>query len=67
LGTRYYGLLSRRGFSNVEEVEATPDSGLLALRNAGVKFIDAVRTAIADLGLGELASTRIAAPSTPED
>jgi hypothetical protein len=67
LGTRYYGLLSRNGFSNVEEVEATPDSGLLALRNAGAKFIDAVRTAIADLGLGELADTRIVAPSTPED
>lgn len=67
LTTRYYGLLSGNGFSNVEEVEATPDSGLLALRNAGAKFIDAVRTAIADLGLGDLADIRITAPATPED
>jgi hypothetical protein len=51
----------------VEEVEATPDSGLLAFRNAGAKFIEAVRTAIADLGLSELADTHITAPSTPEE
>lgn len=64
LTTRYYGLLSRGGFSSVEEVEATPDSGLLALRGAGAKFLDAVRTAIADLGLGDLADLLVAAPAT---
>ena len=44
LATRYYGILSRNGFSTVEEVEATPDIGLLALRGAGAKFLDAVHT-----------------------
>lgn len=66
LTTRYYGLLSRGGFSSVEEVEATPDSGLLDVRGAGPKFLDAVRTAIADLGLGDLADLPVAAPSTAD-
>lgn len=67
LTTRYHGILSRNGFSTVEEVEATPDIGLLALRGAGAKFLDAVHTAVADLGLGELAATRVAAPSPAEE
>jgi hypothetical protein len=66
LTTRYYGLLSRGGFSNVEEVEATPDPGLPALRGAGAKFLDVVRTAIADLDLGDLADLPVAAPSTAD-
>jgi hypothetical protein len=37
--------------------------GLLELRGAGAKFVEAVRTAVADLGLGELADLSIAAPS----
>jgi hypothetical protein len=63
LTTRYYGILSRNGFSTAKEVEATPDVGLLALNGAGIKFIDAVHTAIADLGLGELADLPVAVPS----
>jgi hypothetical protein len=63
LTTRYYGILSRNGFSTVEEVEATPDVGLLALNGAGAKFIDAIHTAIADLGLGEVADLPVATPS----
>jgi hypothetical protein len=63
LTTRYYGILSRNGFSTVEEVEATPDVNLLALNGAGVKFIDAIHTAIADLGLGDIADLPVTTPS----
>ena len=43
--SRYYGLLHRSDFATVEEVAATPDAGLLAIRNAGPKFLAAVRHA----------------------
>ena len=46
LPTRCYGLLTRAGFGSVEEIEATPDGGLLRLRGAGPKFLRAVRAAM---------------------
>lgn len=67
LTTRYYGVLSRNDFLTVEEVDATPDAGLIDLHGAGRKFITAVRTAIADLSLGQLADLSINAPSPAED
>lgn len=66
LTTRFYGILTRHRYSTVEEVEATPEAGLFALGGAGVKFIDAVHTAIADLGLGEIADLPITTPSTAD-
>lgn len=47
--TRTYRVLSRYGYSTVEEVEATPDAGLRRLHGAGAAFIAGVRAAIADL------------------
>jgi hypothetical protein len=37
----------RNDFATVEEIAATPDTGLLAFRNAGPKFLAAVRHASA--------------------
>ena len=51
--TRTYRVLSRYGYSTVEEVEATPDAGLRRMHGAGDKFIAGVRAAIADLELAD--------------
>ncbi len=50
---RFYNLLDREGFTNVEEVAATPDECLLELRNSGPKLIAAVRAVISELGQAE--------------
>jgi Sigma-70, region 4 len=55
---RFYNLLDREGFAFVEEVAATPDGCLLALRNSGTKLIAAVRQVLADRGFS-------GAPDTP--
>ena len=47
---RFYNLLDRQGFTYVEEVAASPDEGLLELRNIGPRMITAVRAVISELG-----------------
>lgn len=64
LTNRYYGLLERNGFTTVEEVEATPESGLAGLRSAGPKFLIAVSNGLAQLGP---AGASLTAPAPPEE
>lgn len=66
LPTRCYGLLTRAGFGSVEEIEATPDSGLLRLRGAGPKFLAAVRAALAELAPAEVAPVTVAGPAAAD-
>lgn len=47
---RFYTILDRHGFADVEEVAATPDACLLELRNSGPRMIAAVRAVISELG-----------------
>ncbi|MDQ3153599.1 MAG: hypothetical protein M3R63_18435 [Actinomycetota bacterium] len=47
LGHRVYKLLSREGFSTLEELAAAPDEGLTELRNLGAKALDAIHQAVA--------------------
>lgn len=51
LSTRDYRLLAREGFTTVEDVVETPDKALLDLRNAGRKFLAAVRAATAQVAI----------------
>jgi hypothetical protein len=47
LGHRAYKLLTREGFTTLEELAATPDEALLKLRNLGPKALDAIHQAVA--------------------
>lgn len=47
LGHRTYNLLTREGFSTLEELAATPDEALLELRNLGPKSLDAIHHVVA--------------------
>ena len=46
LGHRAYNLLTREGFTTIEELAATPDAGLLDLRNLGAKSLTAIHDAV---------------------
>src|SRR6185437_14950818 len=46
---RFYNLLDRAGFRSVEEVAATPDEALLAIRNVGRRLVDTLREILRDL------------------
>lgn len=48
LGHRAYHVLCRAGFETIEEVAATPDDGLLELRNLGTKSLAAIHAAVAE-------------------
>ncbi|WP_329243067.1 hypothetical protein OG417_45255 [Actinoallomurus sp. NBC_01490] len=58
LESRYYNLLDRHGFTSVEEATATPDAGLLQLRNAGPRFVEALRAIVAEPDTRKMAVTR---------
>lgn len=47
LGHRAYHLLTREGFTTLEELAASPDEALLELRNLGTKSLDAIHHAVA--------------------
>lgn len=58
---RYYNVLRRSGFTNVEELAATPDTCLLNLPQSGPKMVTAIRQVLRDHGPG---SPKIAHPVT---
>jgi hypothetical protein len=64
LDVRFYNLLSRNGFTTVEEAAAASDEGLLQLRNVGPKFIAALR---AITGTPEERQLAITCPTTGEE
>lgn len=67
LPTRCYGLLTRAGFGSLEELEATPDSGLLRLRGAGPKFLRAVRAAMDEAAPGGRPAVPVVDPVGTEE
>lgn len=58
LESRYYNLLDRHGFTSVEEATAAPDAGLLQLRNAGPRFVEALRAIVGEPDTRKMAVTR---------
>ncbi len=73
----FYNILERNRFAYVEEVAATPDEGLLELRNSGPRLITAVRAVISELtpedstaspsGAGAVRGRAAASPALPPD
>lgn len=64
MDVRFYNLLSRNGFTTVEEAAAAPDEGLLQLRNVGPKFLMALR---AITGAPEEPRLAISRPAASEE
>ncbi|WP_345475927.1 hypothetical protein [Actinoallomurus oryzae] len=61
LDVRFYNLLTRNGFTTVEEAAAAPDEGLRQLRNVGPKFIAALRAVTGESEERRLAVTSLIA------